>query len=178
MTRSRSVADFIRPELKAMAWRWREVIAADLLFVLGLWWALTSSGAVKWLGWVLVVLSIGLFVAGVLRGRFRQSGQGPGVVKIIERRVGYFGPLTGGAVDMDDAVMLELEPNAKPAPHWVLSDRHGQVVEIPVNADGAEALFDAFATLPGINMQATVDVLSRTSTERVVIWQKERHLLH
>lgn len=161
-----------------MAWRWREVIAGELLFILGLWWALTSSGAVKWIGWVVVVLAIGVSIAGILRGRFRQSGQGPGVVKILERRVGYFGPLTGGAIDLDDAAMLELEPKALPAPHWVLSDIHGQVVEIPVNAEGAEALYDAFATLPGINMQATVDVLSRTSTERVVIWQTERRLLH
>jgi len=172
------VADFIRPELKAAAWRWREVIAAALLGALGLWWALTSSGAVKWIGWVIVAISIGVAIAGILRGRFRQSGQGPGVVKIVERRVGYFGPLTGGAIDLDQAAMLELEPNAKPAPHWVLSDTNGQVVEIPVNAEGAEALFDAFATLDGINMQATVDVLSRRSTERVVVWQKERRLLH
>lgn len=172
------MADFIRPEVKALAWRWRELIFAELLFFLGLWWALTSSGAVKWMGWVVVVLAIGLSIAGILRGRFRQSGQGPGVVKIVERRVGYFGPLTGGAIDLDQAAMLELEPNAKPAPHWVLSDTNGQVVEIPVNAEGAEALYDAFASLEGINMQATVDVLSRTSTERVVIWQKERRLLH
>ncbi|SEW38958.1 hypothetical protein SAMN04488515_2534 [Cognatiyoonia koreensis] len=172
------MASFIRPEVKAIAWRWREVIAAELIFVLGIWWALASTGAIKWIGWVLVVASFGLLIAGILRGRFRQSGMGPGVVKILERRVGYFGPLTGGAIDLDEAAMLELEPNAKPAPHWILSDTRGQVVEIPVNADGAEALYDAFASLPGINMQVTVDVLSRTSTERVVIWQKERRLLH
>lgn len=172
------MADFIRPEVKALAWRWRELIFAVLLGVLGLWWALTSSGAVKWLGWVFVALAIGVGIAGTLRARFRQEGQGPGVVKILERRVGYFGPLTGGAIDLDDATMLELDPNASPAAHWVLSDIHGQRVEIPVNADGAEALFDAFATLPGINMQTTVDVLSHASTARVVIWQKERRLLH
>ena len=172
------MADFIRPEVKALAWRWRELIVAEILFFFGLWWALTSSGPVKWMGWIVVVLAIGLSIAGVLRGRFRQSGQGPGVVKILERRVGYFGPLTGGAIDWAQAALLELEPNAKPAPHWILSDVNGQVVEIPVNAEGADALFDAFASREGINMQATVDVLSRTSTERVVIWQKERHLLH
>jgi len=172
------MASFIRPELKALAWKWREVIAGEILLVLGLWWALTSAGLVQWIGWVVVVLAIGLSVAGILRGRFRQSGQGPGVVKVLERRVGYFGPLTGGAIDLDEAVMLELEPNAVPAPHWILSDRNGQVVEIPVNAEGAEDLYDAFATLSDINMQATVDVLSRTSTERVVVWQKERRLLH
>lgn len=172
------MASFIRPEVKALAWRWREVIFGEILFVLGIWWALTSAGLVKWIGWVIVVIAIGISIAGILRGRFRQSGHGPGVVKIVERRVGYFGPLTGGAIDLGDAAMLELEPNAMPVPHWVLSDVNGQVVEIPVNAEGAEDLYDAFATLPNINMQATVDVLSRTSTERVVIWQKERRLLH
>lgn len=172
------MADFIRPELKAAAWRWRELIFALGLIALGLWWALTSAGPVRWLGWLLVIVSIGMSIAGILRGRFRQTGQGPGVVKILERRVGYFGPLTGGAIDLDDAAMLELEPHAKPAPHWILSDIHGQIVEIPVNAEGAEALFDAFASLPGINMQAVVDVLSRRSSARVVIWQKERRLLH
>ena len=172
------MADFLRPEARAALWRWREVLFAALLAALGLWWALGSFGVVKWLGVVLVVIGLGLGWAGWQRARFRQDGQGPGVVILDERRLVYMGPLTGGAMDVADLTRLELEPAALPAPHWVLTGVGGQDLAIPVNAEGAEALFDVFATLPGIRSAQMLAVLERTPHARVTVWERERPLLH
>ncbi|MBS1301019.1 hypothetical protein [Loktanella sp. SALINAS62] len=167
----------IRPQARAALWRWREVLLAGGLVLLGLWLA-QSFGVVRWLGWTFMVIGAGLAVAGVQRARFRQDGQGPGIVALDERRLVYMGPLTGGAMDVDDLIALELEPMALPAPHWVLSGAGGQQLEIPVNAEGADQLFDVFASLPGIRTRAVLDVLERTPGARVTVWQKTKPLLH
>ncbi|RYH01625.1 hypothetical protein EU805_13285 [Salipiger sp. IMCC34102] len=171
------MARFMRPEVRAALWRWREVIFAAGLAAVGLW-AAQSLGVVRWIGWTMVALGAALAVAGVQRARFRQDGQGPGIVALDERRLVYMGPLTGGAMDVSDLTQLELEPQALPAPHWILTGVGGQVLEIPVNAEGADELFDVFAALPGIRTHAMLDVLQRTPDARVTVWQKVRPLLH
>ncbi|KQI68246.1 hypothetical protein AN189_10465 [Loktanella sp. 3ANDIMAR09] len=171
------MAQFIRPQARAALWRWREVFAALGLVLLGLWWA-QSFGVVRWLGWALVLIGVALALAGVQRARFRQDGQGPGIVALDEGRLVYMGPLTGGAMDVADLIRLELEPQALPAPHWILTGAGGQRLEIPVNAEGSEQLFDVFAALPGIKTQAMLDVLARTPDARIVVWQARRPLLH
>ena len=170
--------DFIRPQARAALWNWREVIVAIGIFAFGLWWLAAFYPPVRWVGWAFVVLGALLALAGLQRARFRQSGQGPGVVNIRERRLAYMGPLTGGVIDVDDLTRLELEPKALPAPHWILSGIGGQSLAIPINADGAEALFDVFATLPGIRTGQVLDVLSHTPQARVTIWSRSRPLLH
>ena len=172
------MAGFLRPEARATLWRWREVLAAAALGAIGLWWAIGSFGVLRWLGVALAVGAAALAVAGVQRARFRQDGQGPGIVKLDERRLVYMGPLTGGTLDVADMTRLELEPMAIPAPHWVLTGVGGQSLAIPVNAEGAEALFDVFAALPGVRSRAVLDVLERTPAARVTVWEKERTLLH
>lgn len=172
------MADFLRPEARAVVWRWREVLFAAAIGVLGLWWAWGSFGVVRWIGVALLGIAVVLALAGVQRARFRQDGTGPGIVTLDERRLVYMGPLTGGAMDVADLTRLELEPAARPAPHWVLTGIGGQSLAIPVNAEGAEALFDVFAALPGISSRAMLDVLERTPGARVVVWQRKRPLLH
>ncbi|SEM69160.1 hypothetical protein SAMN04488003_103139 [Loktanella fryxellensis] len=171
------MSDFMRPAARAALWRWREVLAALAVATLGLWWGLNSFGVVRWLGVVLVVAAAGLGAAGVQRARFRQDGQGPGVVSLDERRLVYMGPLTGGAMDVADLTRLDLDPAARPA-HWVLTGVGGQGLAIPVNADGAEVLFDVFAALPGIRSGELLAVLERTPGSRVTVWEKRRTLLH
>ena len=172
------MADFLRPEARATLWRWREVLAASALEALGLWWAIEGMGVVRWLGGTLVLIATGLGFAGVQRARFRQDGQGPGIVMLDERRLVYMGPLTGGAMDVADMTRLELEPAALPAPQWVMTGIGGQTLAIPVNAEGAEALFDVFAALPGIRSNQMLDVLERTPGARVTVWETKRTLLH
>lgn len=172
------MAEFMRPEARASLWRWREVIAGLALAVLGLWWGLGGLGIVRALGWAIVVVALALVVAGVQRGRFRQTGKGPGVVQVTERRLAYFGPLTGGVMDIEDVTRLELDPTAHPAAHWVVTGMGGKRLEIPVNATGSDALFDLFGALPNLRTEAMLDVLSRRPDRRIVIWERAPDLLH
>ncbi len=166
------MADFVRPAVRAAVWHWREAIFGGAVAALGLWWVLTFYSPVQWLGWIIVALGAALALGGWQRARFRRDGAGPGVVQVTERRLTYFGPLTGGGIDMEDVTALELEPAALPAPHWVLSGQGGQRLEIPVNAKGADALFDLFAALPGIETEAMLSTLSHTPKQRVTIWTR------
>ena len=90
------MADFLRPEARAFLWRWRDVWVGLAVVGLGIWWGLRSFGPVSWLGYLLVAAGVVWAIAGIQRARFRQDGDGPGVVQIRERRLGYFGPLDGG----------------------------------------------------------------------------------
>jgi len=91
------MSDFLRPAARATLWRWRDVIGAVIVILLGLWWLGVAHGAVRWLGYVTIL---------------------------------------------------------------------------------SEALFDAFASLPGIRTQKLLDALERTPDARIVIWQRSAHLLH
>ena len=54
---------------------------------------------------------------------------------------------------------------------WRLKQADGQALLIPVAAAGADRLFDAFATLPGMDTQALVAALEGTGEDRVV-WRR------
>ena len=173
-----ALTDLIRPETRDLLVRWRQMIAAGLVAALGLYWALASFGILRWVGVAMVLIALALAVDGWQRLRFAQDGQGPGIVHVVERRLAYHGPLTGGMMDVPDIVHLSLEPQARPAPHWILQDKAGAVLEIPVNAAGADALFDVFATLPGIDTGAVLAALEQAPDERVTVWSRTRRLLH
>ncbi len=172
------MADLVRPAVRDGLWRWRECLLGLGVALIGLWWLNTFYSPVQWIGWAILAAGAVWAVAGWQRARFRSTGEGPGVVQINERRLAYFGPLTGGVIDIEDMSLLELEPTAIPAPHWVISGMGGQSLAIPVNAKGADALFDAFASLPGIRTEAMLDVLSRTPDARVTVWRRNHPALH
>lgn len=171
------MADFFRPEARAVIWRWRDVIVACCIMTLGLWWAWGSFGILRWLGAALTVFGAVLIFTGFQRARFRQGAGGPGVVQLDERRLSYFGPLSGGMIALEDISKLEFDPFGHPAPHWVVTGPELAQIAIPTTAEGAEALFDVFAGLPGIRTEALLTVLSRTPDTRVVIWERVRPLL-
>ncbi len=160
----------IRPEVKALFWRWREVLFALAVVGLGLWWGLRSFGILQWLGWAVSAAGAMLAVSAIQRGRFGKGGDGPGVVTIDERRIIYMGPTDGGVADLDLTVRLDLTP----ASAWRLTGETGEQIEIPVNAAGAEALFDAFSTLPGLRSHTLVSVLNEPRDTVVTIWRKPR----
>ena len=164
---------FLRPEARAALWRWREVLVGTALLAIGLWWVLTTIGLLHWLGYVVLVLAVATLAAGLQRARFRAGSGGPGVVRVDEGQVAYFGPLTGGVVAIGDLVTLKLDPRARPA-HWILSQPGQPELAIPLTAEGADALFDAFATLPGIRTEHMLAQMRRRSGQTVVIWQKPR----
>ena len=172
------MGDFFRPEVRAFFWRWREVLLAGVVLLVGIWWALSGVGINVWLGYIFCLIGIVWAIAGVQRARFAQDGDGPGVVQIRERRLAYFGPLDGGIMDVADLSRLEIDPASHPDPSWVLTSIEGQILNIPINAKGAEDLFDVFAGLPDIKTNTVLDVLSHTPDARVTVWSRVKPLLH
>jgi len=164
--------NFIRPELRSAAWRWREVLTGLAASAIGVWWALAARGILPYLGVLLVAAGAVLVFVGVQRGRFRSGAGGPGVVQVDEGQIAYFGPLTGGVVALEELSALSLDPTARP-PHWVLSQTGAADLAVPVNAEGADALFDAFAQLPGLRTGRMLAELERPSSFPVLIWERE-----
>ncbi|MGR3541440.1 MAG: hypothetical protein ACU0BS_08420 [Hasllibacter sp.] len=159
----------IRPELRAALARWREALAGAALLALGLWMA-AGIGSARWLGWVVAAAGIALAVAGLRLGRFRRGGEGPGIVTVDERRIVYMGPLDGGTVAVAGIRRLDLDPSARPDPVWTLSTSDGPL-HIPVTAKGADALYDAFAALPGIDTGRMLRELGKRDGAAVAIWE-------
>ncbi|PRY93597.1 hypothetical protein BCF33_2477 [Hasllibacter halocynthiae] len=159
----------IRPELRDALRRWREVLAGAALAVLGLWMTAGIDTA-RWLGFAVALGGGALAVAGLRLGRFRRGGEGPGIVSVDERRIAYMGPLTGGTAAVDGIRRLDLDPSARPDPAWVVTTRDG-ALHIPVTAKGADALYDAFAALPGIDTGRMLAELDKRDGAAVAIWE-------
>ena len=172
----------IRPEVTALVWRWREVIWAAVVAAIGLW--LVALG-----GYFLV--PVGLFVAGIgvvlgvtafRRLRFEQAVDAPGVVEVDEAQVGYLGPELGGFLSLTELVELRIL-SLRGRRVWRLKQGDGQALLIPVDAAGADRLFDAFANLPGMDTGALVAALEPSSlpkaaaltlaAETRVIWRRQ-----
>lgn len=152
--------------------RWREALIGTGLMALGLYWTFgTTRGLLTWVGLVVLLLGAALFFAGVQKGRSRQGGGGPGVVQIIERRIGFFGPLNGGIVDLDAVTALTFDPTEHP-PHWIITHENGPALHIPINAEGADSLFDAFASLPGLSPGRVASVSRQEGMRQVVLWRR------
>lgn len=164
------MSSFIRPEAKSALWRWREVIAGTALGMLGLTWALGPGGLLGYLGIAMALGGLALLAIGVQRGLFRGRSGGVGSVDVDEGQVTYFGPLTGGAVALRDLTELALI-RSRQTPHWRLTAPEVEVF-IPVNADGSDALFDAFTALPDLKVQRMLAALSDQSEQDIVIWRR------
>ena len=161
---------FIRPEAQAVLTRWREVWIGGIVVALGLYWIAGPAGLLGWVGWAVASAGLALVIIGLQRARFRRSGQGPGTVQIDEGQIAYFGPLSGGVVALSELNQLIYDPGAKPA-HWILHTKGQPPLQIPVNADGSDALFDVFAALPGLRTQKMLATMQTEADHPVVIWQ-------
>ncbi|WP_435139376.1 hypothetical protein [Pseudopelagicola sp. nBUS_19] len=161
---------FIRPEARAVLVRWREALIGLVVAFLGLWWA-SGFGLLKWLGFAVLVIGVVLIFAGVQRARFRGEQGGPGLVQVDEGEVTYFGPLDGGTIAMCELSCLELNGASKPMV-WVLQQPGQPALHVPWNAEGADALFDVFATLPGLKTEMMLSQMQAMPDHSVVIWQK------
>lgn len=165
---------FIRPEVRKALERWREVVVGAITLALGLYLAFTGYGAVFLIGSGLALAGAALIVAGIQRARFRSGGGGAGVVDVDERRITYFGPHGGGAVSVDDLIEIGVDPSRS----WLMRDLHGTHLMVPMNAEGADALFDAFTALPGLTPAALVDAVRTTPQRYTTLWAKPQGRLH
>ena len=151
---------FIRPKARREIERWSEVAAAVGAALVGT--LLMRMGGFLFLpvGALLTLLSLGWLLNALRRLSFQRPVAAPGVVEVIEGQVGYFGPTFGGFVALDEVNELRLT-DFHGARQWRLRTLSGEVLLIPIDATGAEKLFDAFATLPGIDMAALSAALNR-----------------
>ena len=153
---------WVRPEVTEMIWRAREVIWAGLVVAAGGW--LIGLGGYVLVPVGLVVGGIGsvLAVTAFRRMRFEQSVSAPGIVELDEAQVGYLGPEVGGFLSLQELVELRLL-SLRGRRLWRLKQADGQALLIPVDARGAERLFDAFANLPGMDTAGLVAALEPSS---------------
>ena len=162
---------FIRPEARAALWRWREVLFGAALTLAASAWALSSYGILRAIALALVALGVIAILAGLQRTRFRGRGGGQGVVQVIEGQVTYFGPLSGGAVAICELAALSLDGRSKPA-HWLLVPDQGAPLQIPVSAEGADALFDAFSGLHGLRTEHLLRIKQAQAVQLQVVWRR------
>ena len=151
---------WIRPEVTDLIWRAREVIWAALVVVAGVW--LMSLGGLFLVPVGLAVGAIGAVLAMTAwrRMRFEQDTAAPGLVELDEAQVSYLGPEVGGFLSLQELVELRLL-SLRGRRLWRLKQADGQALLIPVDAKGAERLFDAFANLPGMDTSTLVAALGQ-----------------
>lgn len=143
----------VRPDLLAAITRQREVIAAGVAGALGLWLIWLGGYVLIPVGGILAVAAAGWATIALGRLRFRRPVAAPGIVEVDEGQVGYLGPAFGGYMALADLEELRIGTFGGQR-QWRLRTSDGQVLLIPVAAEGAERLADAFAVLPGIDMAA------------------------
>lgn len=165
----------IRPAARDALWRWREVAMAAAGALAGLWLIGLGGLLLVPLGLALAAVSAGMGVLAWRRMRFHREVDAPGLVEVTEGQVGYLGPTFGGYVALADLADLRLVRIGGRAA-WRLRQTDGQTLLIPAEAQGADALFDAFAALPGLDTQALVSALDARDDDRV-IWRRVRPAL-
>ncbi len=145
----------IRPALRAQLIRWREVIVAATVAIFGLWLIWLGGYVLLPLGTAVLAFATVWGMTALRRMRFAQDVMAPGMVEVTEGQVGYLGPASGGYVALPDLVELRLV-TLQGRRLWRLKQADAQTLLIPIDATGAERLFDAFGSLPGMDMAALV----------------------
>lgn len=162
---------FLRPEAKAALLKWREVIIGLILLPLAMRWLVFGIGLTTVFGGALLVFCLVVIWIGFQRARFRTDGDGLGAVQVDEGQITYFSPLSGGSVSIKELERLSLDASDD-QPHWLLDQKGVPTLRIPVNASGSDALFDAFATLPGLQTERMLTELRSGKKQVIVIWER------
>ena len=182
------MAEFFRPEAVASISRLREVIVSAVIGLFGLWLIWLGGLLLMPLGGIVVIMAVGLGLLALRRLRFVQDVASPGVVEVDEGQVAYLGPSTGGFISLREMIELRLL-TLRGRRMWRMKQADGQALLVPVDAAGSEALFDAFANLPGMDTQVLVAALEgpgnvdsgssrpgvaplQTQPDMLVIWRK------
>lgn len=167
---------FVRPELALAFRRWRAPILWGAAALIGLW--------LVWTGWqgrpvalgaglLLTATALGLLVEALRRQRFRGKPPAQGIVSVSEARIGYFAPFGGGFIDIDALVRVDLVVGRGSAA-WSLIAEGGTGLMIPLGARDADAIPDALARLPGVDLAAARAALSGGEPRRVPIWERRQ----
>ena len=171
----------IRPEVTALLRRYGEVLATGIVAVAGLWLMALGGYVLFPLGVLISAVGVILTVNAFRRARFAQTIAAPGVVELDEAQVGYLAPDLGGFLSLDELTEIRLLI-LQGKRMWRLKQADGQALLIPVDAAGADRLFDAFAALPGMDQSVLVAALNPAgplahhptlTAETRVIWRKQ-----
>lgn len=161
----------IRPELTQRLRPWREVIAAAMLLLSGIW--VFSLGGLMFqpLGVLIAVFAVGWAAGAWRRMRFARRITAPGLVEVDEGAVRLFGALLpGGEVALNDLTEIRLV-RIDGRPHWRLRTQGGEALLVPAEAQGAAALADGFAALPGFDLRVAVAALEGTAA-LTTVWRR------
>ena len=148
----------IRPELLALLKRSSEVIWATVPLGFGLWLIFLGGYLLTPIGTVTAAVGVAWAILALRRMRFAQTVDAPGMVEVDEGQIGYLGPQIGGYVSLPELAEIRLI-TLRGRRLWRLKQRDGQTILIPIDATGAERLFDAFASLPGMKTSDLVAAL-------------------
>lgn len=162
----------IRPALAEQLRPWREVIAALVCLVFGIW-VFAKGGYVFWpLGGSIMAVSAIWGLNARRQMRFRRTIAAPGLVEVDEGAVRFFAARAlGGEIGLRDLVEVRLLVLSGRS-HWRLKSADGQALLIPVDSAGAEQLANAFATLPGVDMGRFSAALQGNGPSVQTVWTR------
>ena len=163
---------FIRPEVAELLVRWREVLIGLGIMLIGAWFVAQGGWLMIALGCAVALGGLALAWTGSRRTLFRASGEAAGVVQIVEGRIGYFGPFYGGTVSLDDITRIEMHAARGGSAYWHLHRLGEAALVIPAAAKGADTLFDAFLTLPGLTSSKLLEAQRDASVVTRIVWQR------
>lgn len=165
----------LRPDILRRLTANREALGAGAVTLLGLWVAAQGGLILIPLGLLIAALGAALAVNAWRRARFAQAVAAPGVVEVDEAQLGYLSPETGGFLSLNELTEIRLM-TLRGQRLWRLKQSDGQALLIPVDAKGAERLFDAFANLPGLDTGALIEALNHPPPESLaearVVWRR------
>lgn len=153
-----------RPEVIFFFQRWGESLLWLCLTLLGLWIASLGGMILIPLGLLFAAASGGWALLALRRARFHHAPEASGLVEIIEGGLRYLHPTMGGEISLAELDELRLI-TLKGRKIWQLKDLSGRTILVPIEASGADALFDALGALTGLSTYRLLSVVEEYSTK-------------
>lgn len=173
----------IRDGARDALWQWREVIVGAAILGFGGWVASLGGYFLVPLGSLFGLAGLSLAVLGLRRMRFAGGGDVPGIIQVDEAQISYMGPSLGGFVSLLDLTEIRIV-TLRGRRVWRLKQSDGQALLVPLDAKGAEGLFDAFSSLPGLSSadlvaaigsepaRGNTAVITSGVVENRIVWQR------
>lgn len=153
--------------------RWLETGVAAAVLAVALIYGIDAVRLGGWPGWALIALAAPVAIwlrLAAQRAWSVRTDLGPGIASVDERRVTYMGPETGGALSLDALRAVDVESGD--APIWILRQVGGPTLRIPAGAEGADALPEALAGLPGFSELKALRALGAAGHALHPVWRR------
>ena len=150
---------------------WRETIFAIIFAGLGFYWIVNSYGTLYYFGYGVLFTGVICAYVGYQRTSFKKTETGVGIVEFTEGQISYFGPKTGAIFSVEDIECLSIDKSST-SNNWIVETTAGYKLEISINVQGNEVLFDVFNSLEGFQIHQMLEALSSSRCNKTVLWQK------